>query len=150
MIEGEIAFSAKIASNLAIKNNIGLRCICNKVQSQAPIKDIKKFFIRPEDIELYSLYISTFEFDLNYSVLDCLNTIYTIYAIKQNWSGKLNEIIIGYKDDDDNRFLYPAFGTRRLNCKWKCLSDDSCHSCNYIANLMDSLKNSQIGIFQKI
>lgn len=144
IIDGEIAFSAKNASDFAKEKDISLRCFCNSANT-ASKENIKHFFIRPEDIQLYEDYIDTFEFDPKY--YESINTIYEIYAIKQKWQGKLMEIIANYYGEEDNRCVYPIFGQRRLNCGWKCLSNGSCNVCKYVSDLSHSLREQLVAIF---
>lgn len=89
---------------------------------------LKKFFIRPDDIEIYEPYVDVIEF---FGSDDSIETYYKIYAIDKKWFGKLNEVIIDFDDDRlDSRFLLPIFGERRLKCGKRCLKGSSCNICS--------------------
>lgn len=142
----ELAFSAKILSNRAKKNGKALRSFCNVCESSwDETSSIKTFFIRPEDLSLYENIIDTFEF---YTEADVhkINTLYQIYNIDKKWSGKLKEIIVGYNGEEDSRFIIPRFGERRLECGKDCAKglDSSCHICDRIVELSQTLKDQKI------
>lgn len=149
-ITGEICFNLPEISMLAQQHNKSLRCYCDVCQSNwADLPAIKTFFIRPEDIPLYSEYIDTFEFyHTKGKNSNWLNTIYFIYAKTHKWSGELKEIIPSFKDNIPNNYLLPKFGEKRIDCKKKCLySPDKCHICDRIVEVGDSLKSRNIVIF---
>ena len=128
-------FNVKILSTAAKKNNKSLRSFCNVCESSwLETPSIKTFFIRPEDLKLYEKYIDTFEFYINNTSASRLNTLYEIYVKDQKWFGKLEEIIVGYIGEEDNRFFIPNnFGEKRLNCNKKCMQDnEKCNICNRI------------------
>ena len=148
-ITGELCFNLSSISTLATQHNKLLRCYCNVCQADGDIPSIKTFFIRPEDIPLYSEFIDTFEIYLPIGrITDTwLNTMYRIYAKDHKWAGKLNEIIPSFKDDTPNNYLFPKFGEKRIDCKKKCLySPDKCHICERIVELGDTLKSHSIAI----
>lgn len=106
---------------------------------------LKKFFVRPEDIDLYNRrYISVFEFfippdiDLNWDV------IYRAYVINKKWSGPLQEIIIGLDSDINDTFISPRWGAMRMTCHRKCLKHGNCDLCNTIYSLSKSLAAIQV------
>lgn len=143
----ELAFSAKILSNSAKKNNKSLRSFCNVCESSwDETSSIKTFFIRPEDIDLYEGIIDTFEFYIGDNDLQRLNTFYSIYVKDKKWYGKLKEIIVGYEGNEDSRFIIPRFGEKRLNCGKICAQGEelSCHICDRIVELSETLKDKQI------
>lgn len=142
----ELAFSAKILSNRAKKSGKSLRSFCNVCESSwDETPSIKTFFIRPEDIDLYDGIIDTFEF---YTEADAhkINVLYKIYTKDKRWFGKLKEIIVGYEGEEDSRFIIPRFGEKRLECGKVCAQglDSSCHICDRIVELSETLKDQQI------
>lgn len=144
-IGGNLAFLLEFTKEIAKKNNIQLRCICNFCEQKwQSIPSIKNFFIRPEDIPLYSNYIDTFEF-MPYDKNTNYNVLYEIYGIKHKWLGKLKEIIINYQGEEDNKTLIPEFGQYRSRCQRKCLIDNNfCKICDRIIELSKVLNDKNI------
>lgn len=148
-----LMFNVKILSTAAKKNNKSLRSFCNVCESSwLETPSIKTFFIRPEDLKLYEKYIDTFEFYINNASASRLNTLYEIYVKDQKWFGKLEEIIVGYVGEEDNRFFIPNnFGEKRLNCSKKCMQDnEKCNICNRIVQLSHTLKDKKVMIVQNV
>ena len=144
----ELAFSVNFTSNFTKKKGIQIRSFCNVCEKEFPTTpSLKCFFIRPEDIELYSQYIDVFQFYLpeNFS-LKKLNILYEIFAIEKKWNGKLKELIFFYTGEEDNRYILPEFGKYRIRCRRKCFSegDHVCKICNEIADLSKVLKEKNI------
>lgn len=135
----------------AKKKNIALRTFCNVCQtSWADTESIKTFFIRPDDIDTYANYIDVFEF-FNADKLN-INTLYEIYSKNKFWYGELKEIIIGYKGEEDSRFIIPTFGEKRTQCKKRCcyeVEQHTCYICDAIVELSKSLKENNL-IVQKV
>lgn len=142
-----ICFFIPYASEKAKKKQVFLRAFCNICQSPwENTPSLKNFFVRPEDIELYENYIDTFEFFFNTFDSLKLNVLYEIYKQDQKWFGLLNEIILGLKEDIDNRFLISYFGERRLSCRKRCMyeQEPTCHICDRIAELSRTLKDKNL------
>lgn len=142
-----LAFNAKILSLNAKKYKKSLRSFCNLCESSwEDTPSLKTFFIRPEDLDLYNNYIDTFEFFTNGINATTLNIWYEIYTKDKKWSGKLNEIIMGYKGEEDNNFIISDFGVKRLNCNKRCAQgiDPTCHICDRIIDLSKTLKERNI------
>lgn len=145
VIGENLAFYAKKLKYFAEKNQKALRVFCNFSQSSwKNTPSLKTFFIRPEDIDLYSKYIDTFEFYFNNDFKYNLNTLYKIYTKDKKWFGKLSELIIGYDGQEDNRFLIPQFGQRRIDCGKRCFIDESCHFCDKVVELGQVLQKEQL------
>jgi len=86
---------------------LGVCCnFCDSPDNQA-VPSLKKFFIRPEDFELYSNYVDVFKFTA--SSANEINLLYEIYTKDKKWFGKLSEIIKNYTSDEDSRFIIPKF-----------------------------------------
>jgi len=105
---------------------------------------ILKFFIRPEDTDLYEEYVDTFEIFRND---DRASVVLSIYKQKQ-WLGNLNMLIIGFKDELDNTTIAPHFGQIRLNCNKMCL-EDKCFICPEITKLAEGFKKANLEIVRK-
>ena len=110
------------------------------------IPEITKFWIRPEDTELYEKLVDVFEF---YSDADGerLSTIYKIYK-KCQWLGNLRDIILDLNIDIVNATMAPHFGKMRLNCHKKCLYG-KCNVCLNIADLAEKFKAVDIEVVKK-
>lgn len=142
-----LMFEAKNLSLNAKKNGKSLRSFCNVCESAwDDTPSLKTFFVRPEDIFLYEEYIDTFEFYLNDVDATRVNTMYEIYAKDKKWFGRLDEIIIGYKGDEDSRYIIPTFGEKRLNCQKKCMKgiEPTCHICDRVAELGKTLQDRNL------
>ena len=135
-ISGDLCFELEKVKSL-LKNNKVLRIFPNVLQKNNENgEDIKGFFIRPDDTDLYEKYITTFElkspFDLFEKNYYNLNTIFDIYKNSKRWFGNLKEIIIGYNEDLDSRYILPRFGEVRAKCGKKCFKGEPCHICELI------------------
>ena len=146
-IAENLLFNIKNVSLNAKKYNKAVRSFCNICESSwDETPSLKTFFIRPEDIDLYKDYIDTFEFYINENSINQINILYEIYAKDKEWFGKLNEIIIGYQGEEDNKFIIPRFGEQRLNCGKRCIKgiEPTCHICDRIIELSQTLKEKDI------
>ena len=143
----DLMFNAKLLSLNAKKYGKSLRSYCNICESSwDKTSSLKTFFIRPNDIDLYKDYIDTFEFYIDEFSPVRLNALYEIYTKDKQWFGKLNEIIVGYEGEEDNRFIIPLFGEKRLNCGKRCMKglEPSCHICERVIELGETLKNTDM------
>ena len=144
-IAEELCFDLSAVRIAALENNKNLRCYCNVSQSSwADTPALKTFFIRPLDIQLYGQFIDTFEF---YNInINILNVMYEVYAIKKHWFGPIKEIITNYNsEEEDERFLPGIFGEKRLDCRLKCIRNNSdCQICNRVVQLSKTLKDLDI------
>ena len=102
---------------------------------------MKKFFIRPEDLKEYEKYIDIIEF---YNVDKQIDIYYDIYENKKQWFGKLNEIILDFNSEIDNKYIIPRFAEMRIRCSKKCFKGKHCRRCNVIENLSNSLEKSKL------
>ena len=135
-ISGSLGFELEAVSRISKEHNVKLRAIPNIAQGyDLGIPPLKKFFIRPEDIELYSQYIDTFELQGPHDKIDIL---YKIYRSKQ-WYGNIRELIIGFDVDLDTKHVIPLFGEKRTNCGRRCLKGKKCHLCDSISELAETL-----------
>lgn len=138
----ELGFELDKVAAAAHKRHIGIRVFPNIAQSAwYKTSDLKKFFIRPEDIEDYEPFVDTFEIFVNEDVPTNVDqTLYKIYAKDQKWFGKLNEIISNFDNELDGRFTHPLWVSNRISCGKRCLKGGHCRMCDTIANLGDTLK----------
>lgn len=84
-------------------------------------------WIRPEDLEEYSKYIDTVEFEN--CDLKKEQALYRIYFEQKNWPGDLNYIITNLNYNCINRMIPPDFTKNRMNCKQKCMAGGHCKLC---------------------
>ena len=98
-------------------------------------------WIRPEDTDKYNEYISTFEFYAP-KMLEKEATLFHVYAENKNWPGNLNLLIDFLNVDFNNQALYDEenFAERRMNCKHRCMSHQTCHYCIEQIKFVDTIQ----------
>lgn len=127
--------------------NVQIRAYPNVAQSKfTDIKPLKKFFVRPEDVDVYDKYIDIFEF---FDVDKKLDTYYEIYAIDKKWFGQLNEIIVDFDSDIDNKYIIPKFAEKRVKCNKQCLKGSNCNRCDEIEKLAGTFEKSGLIVSTK-
>ena len=138
----QLGFELEKISKYLHNNNIQVRAFPNVAQSQwKDLSALKKFFIRPEDLELYAQYIDVIEF---FEVDKKIDIYYDIYINKRKWFGRLDEIIIDFNSSLDNKYVIPKFAELRAGCRRKCLQGENCNRCEQIENLASSLEKSNL------
>lgn len=140
----QLGFSIDQVSKILHDNNIKVRMLPNICQSSfADTPSSLKFFIRPEDIAIYSNYVDVFEL-----ISDPQRQAIIFKIYKQGyWAGPIKEIIPNFKDDLDSRFIAQAFGVVRTSCHKRCLyKPQSCDICHRIAELGNTFKENNIFI----
>ena len=146
-IAEDLGFELPKVSKICKKAGVAIRVIPNVAQSSinnAP--DLKKFFIRPEDIDLYAEYIDTIEF---WGELTQQDTFYKIYKTMKCWVGNLKEIIFSFNLDFDNHRILPEFGKARLNCGKGCLKGQPCSICNTIYDISKQMEKHDIIVVKR-
>lgn len=143
----ELGFNITKCAEIAHSKNIFIRVFPDVAQSTwyGTQEEIKKFFIRPDDLIQYEPYVDVLEF---VGHTDRQEIIYEIYK-KQRWAGPINEIIKDLSINVDNRTIIPRFAQNRLNCEKKCQKGSSCNICPTILQLANSLKEKNIVIKNK-
>ena len=142
-ITDELAFELDKVAEIAHKNNIKVRIYPNVAQSRwDKLSDILKFFIRPEDIEIYEPYIDVCEFYGDKA--QQIDTYYKIYQDDKKWFGDLQEIIIGLDSKIDSRYIIPRFAEKRIKCGKDCLKGGKCEMCKRILDLSEQLENAHL------
>jgi hypothetical protein len=104
-------------------------------------EDIKKFFIRPEDLDQYEDYVDVIEF---FGPLDKQDVLMDIYK-DGYWMGGLDELIMGFRDEINCMNLMPDFGFYRLACGHRC-DLEKCNYCDISKSLAAELKEKNIYI----
>lgn len=142
-ITDELAFELDKVAEIAHKNNIKVRIYPNVAQSRwDKLSDILKFFIRPEDIEIYEPYVDVCEFYGDKA--QQIDTYYKIYQEDKKWFGDLQEIIIGLDSKIDSRYIIPRFAEKRIKCGKDCLKGGKCEMCKRILDLSEQLENAHL------
>ena len=137
VVEG-LGFEIEQVSNIVHKYGIDVRVYPNVAQSSwEDLDDLRKFWIRPEDIEYYEQYVDVCEL---YGQNEKIDILYDIYNTDKKWFGDLREIIGGLKDKIDSRYIVPRFVKKRVNCGRSCLKGSSCQLCDHIKELSGSLE----------
>lgn len=136
----ELCFELDKVAEIAHSRNIKIRTYANVCQTSWKETDsLLTFFIRPEDVDFYSQYIDTIEF---FGEKEQIPIFYKIYAEDKKWFGPLNEIIIGFNSDLDNKYVIPRFAEKRVSCGKKCVKGGKCKICHRIEELSKVLEQS--------
>ena len=140
----ELGFSLDKVSKLLHDNNIKVRVFPNICQSSfAETPSIKTFFIRPEDIPIYSTFVDIFELISDEKRQQVLFKIYK----QEKWFGKINGLIPSFKGDLDSRYLLDTFGMIRSKCGKRCMyKPESCSICDRFTKLAETFKENKIVI----
>lgn len=96
------------------------------------------FYIRPEDVDLYSEYLNGIEF---FGGAEAQEVMFKVYSEKK-WVGNLNEIIIGFNEEFNNQALPGDFGKHRLDCKKRCVTGSGCTLCGTMTYFAKKLENA--------
>ena len=147
-ITNELGFELDKISKIAKEKNIKIRVLPNVAQSSwFDTDDLRKFFIRPEDIENYLPYVDVFEFyETDPSKPQVGSILYKAYAKDKRWYGKLNEIIDNFSGELDGRFTHPHWVDRRTSCAKRCLKGGHCRACLTIGSFANTLKKAGITV----
>ena len=115
--------------------------------SNFPISDINKFFIRPEGLDAYEDYIDVIEL---WRCDDRLSVVYEIYKQRQ-WSGYLEDVVVGFSDNFsvNNLAILPLFDEMRVGCGRTCLVNGNCHYCFRCLTLSPMLEENDLLIVRK-
>ena len=149
IVYGELGFSIDKVSEIVHAAGAQLAVIPDMVQNGArdvPYSNIRKFFIRPEDTDLYEDYLDIFKLAATGNTLDIH---YTAYAGTKDWFGPLKEIIYGLKSDIDNRCIIETFGSARLSCGQKCVKYGKCDICGRCEELSDLMREYELIFYKK-
>lgn len=138
----DLGFDIGKVKVIASQYNAQIRVYPNIAQSKWSNSDaIKKFFIRPEDIDNYEDYVDVIEF---YNVDKNIDIYYDIYKNKKKWFGKLNEIILDFNSEIDNKYIVPRFAEMRIKCNKNCIKGGGCRRCEVIEDLSNTLEQSKL------
>lgn len=148
-IAEDLGFDLEELQKIRIKYNVKFRVFPDVGQTDQDFKNaipaLTKFWIRPEDTELYENYVDVFEF---YTRGDRLSVIYEIYS-KRQWKGEIGQLITDCDLKIDNTTIAPYFARHRLSCRRKCLVDKGyCNMCFQIENLAEHFAAAGVTIHQ--
>ena len=140
----ELCFSLDKVSKILHDNNVKVRVFPNICQSSwAETPSIKTFFIRPNDISIYSVFVDVFEL---ISDRDRQKVLFKIYK-EEKWFGKIKEVIPSFKSDLDNKYIINSFGIIRSKCGKRCFyKPGSCNICDRLIDVADTFKENKIVI----
>ena len=145
-VVSELAFNLKDLQK--DREKVKIRVFPNIAQSipgtTQMIPNITKFFIRPEDIEIYDKYVDVCEF---YTCGENLNTIFEIYKQEQ-WLGPIDDIVMDLFSSVRGDQVGADFGPNRINCRQRCLWGD-CRICLQIEEMADLWTENNIEIRKK-
>lgn len=146
-ITEQLGFELDKVSQIAHKNNIKVRVFPNIAQRNTKYTPaLKTFFIRPEDIELYEPFVDVFDLFYYNEQKQQQNVLFDIYSKDKKWFGKLNELIIGFDSDLDNKYVIPRFAEKRIKCGRQCFKGGSCRMCDEIEKLSKTLEKAGITV----
>ena len=137
----DICFDLRGAKRVCKRFGVQIRAFPNV--GQASVKAgpaLKKFFIRPEDVELYAEYIDTLEFWGPPEKQGILHKIYN----QGYWFGDLKEIILDFDLSFDSRRIMPGFALARIDCGRKCMKGGQCAICDRILNISKKLEEQDL------
>lgn len=133
----ELGFELEAVSAFVHQHNALVRVYPNVAQaSVSGSNQLKKFFIRPDDIEFYSKYIDICEFWCDYAQQDAYLKIYK----SGKWIGSLKQIIKDFDCDIDNKYIIPLFAQTRINCGKQCLKSRGCQVCDKVYMIVKSMQ----------
>lgn len=144
-IINELGFSLGKVAPMCHDKGIQIRVYPNVAQSSSkfPIDTVKKFFIRPEDLDAYEKYVDVYEF---FGPLEKQDVLYSIYK-DEKWLGDLNLLILGLEEHLPSYAVLPSFGQFRSECGKRCgYNPNSCNICGILANVSKELEEKNIGI----
>lgn len=141
----DICFDLQRVKLICNKHNVKVRTFPNVGQCSVKAGPaLKKFFIRPEDVEEYSDVIDVLEF---WGPLNRQETLLKIYN-KGVWYGDLKDLLLDFNLSFDSRRIIPGFARIRKSCGRKCMKGEFCTICDKIYNISEKLADNNIIIKQ--
>ena len=146
-ITNMLGFHLPQVKKICDKAGAGVRIITNLAQSAwDESSSLTKFFVRPEDLEVYAPFVSGFEFSGPNNYQEVCYRAYT----RGYWYGNLREIIIGLDEDLDSRRLPAQYGEYRLNCKKRCMTGGKCTLCKTMKGFSEELEKINMGVIPPV
>ena len=97
-------------------------------------------YIRPEDIEAYSKYVSHIEFSTD--GLEKEKALLKVYK-EGFWPGNLNILLTNLRTNVDNRAFDNRFAERRISCGQRCQGAGHCHYCDITFGLINTVDRNR-------
>lgn len=145
-IAEELGFEMPQVYKFCHSHNIKVRVYPNIAQSSTTlIPNIRAFFIRPEDIDVYASYIDCLEF---YGPIEKQDVLLRIYRETKIWPYDLSVLILGLPSIN-SALIKKDFGLQRLDCGKICLRNGGCDICGHVAALSKLAKENNIAIKYK-
>ena len=142
----DICFDLRRAKAVASDYGVQLRAFPNVAQGCIKSSSaLKKFFIRPEDVEEYDDCIDTLEF---WGPPDRQMVLHKIYT-KGHWGGPLEAIIFDFPAELKSSALMPSFAHIRKTCGRRCMKGENCKICDRLAHISQQLTEHHIIIKPK-
>ena len=147
-ITESLAFNIEKIGSYCKYKNVNVRMIPNIAQYHTgfrkEIPDPYKFFIRPEDVDLYEAYVDVLE------ILGPDNRLSVIYEIYRNkvWDGDLGQLIVGFDNPFPNAGMIPLFGPKRLSCRQECMYE-KCSLCKQAKELADKFVENKLEVIKE-
>ena len=140
-----LGFNLKDIGFYCKSKRISVRVIPNIAQYAAgfgeEVPDAYKFFVRPEDVDLYDQYVNVFE------IVCPNNKLSVTYEIYRNgvWTGDLGQLIIGLREPFYNSGIVDYFGEARIKCQHRCMQE-KCQLCQNMKELAGRLYENNLAI----
>jgi hypothetical protein len=142
----DICFDLRRVKHVCDGYYVKLRAFPNVAQSCIKATPpLKKFFIRPEDVEEYGEIIDVLEF---WGPLNRQEILHRIYS-RGVWFGDLKEIILDLNLSFDSRRIMPGFAQARKVCERKCMKGRRCDICENIYSISEKLEDKGLIIKHK-
>ena len=93
-------------------------------------------WVRPEDLDTYSLYIDTIEFGSQPERRE--QALFRIYAHDKYWPGELGRIVQDLNYIGNNLTIDSQFSLKRMNCGMKC-AYNNCTICYNLLKISDAI-----------
>ena len=142
----DICFSLTWVKQLCKEKNVQVRAFPNIAQANVrAVPALKKFFIRPEDVNIYEDVIDILEF---WGPIERQEVLYRFYS-KGRWFGNLRDLILDLDIEFDSRRILPEFAQMRKICNRKCMRGEPCEVCERILSISKKLENHHLIIKPK-
>ena len=137
----DICFDLRRVKHACDGYNVSLRAFPNVAQSSIKATPpLKKFFIRPEDVQEYADIIDTLEF---WGPADRQDILLKIYK-KGYWFGDLEPLILDLNLSIDSRCIVDGFARARKTCERKCMKGRRCTICEAIYSISKKLEDQNL------
>ena len=148
-IADDITYNMENVRKYCEAHNVKVRCVLNMVPMTHPSFQENIQIYMPRDMNEISKYFDVAEFncgkDKTYDFKK-LAVLYRVWFEKKDWAGDMQEINEWVPFNYYCRTILPALGKAKLNCKLRCLTENSpCSKCKQAVDLSEAMleKNFQ-------